>query len=234
MPRIMFQEVVCPAGDANRKWYTLPLSLAIHTVLVAVLIVVPLVVTDALPMPRKMMNYMMAEISLAPVEAPQAVRPMPTSDGPTANVDAAPVQVPDAIGRESGIAMIEEPTTGTIQNVMEGFGVTTLVADVVPLSREPDVQPVRIGGGLKPPTRIKDVPPVYPEIARRARVQGVVVLEAIIGVDGKVQQALVLRSVPLLDDAALNAVQSWEYTPTLLAGRPIPIIMTVTVQFKLE
>ena len=75
---------------------------------------------------------------------------------------------------------------------------------------------------------------MYPELARRARVQGVVILEAIIGVDGRVQQARVLRSVPLLDQAALNAVQSWEYTPTLLDGRPVPIIMTVTVNFRLE
>jgi len=93
---------------------------------------------------------------------------------------------------------------------------------------------VRLSAGIKLPTRIKDVPPVYPKIARKARVQGVVILEAIIGVDGKVQRARVLRSEPLLDQAALNAVQSWEYTPTLLSGRPVPIIMTVTVQFRLE
>jgi TonB family protein len=57
---------------------------------------------------------------------------------------------------------------------------------------------------------------------------------AIIGTDGKVEDAKVLRSTPLLDEAALEAVRAWEYTPTLLNGRPTPVIMTVTVQFRLN
>jgi protein TonB len=130
--------------------------------------------------------------------------------------------------------MTEEPAAGGFEGVIGGLGVPLMTADAPPPIREPAVEPVRLSAGIKLPTRIKDVPPVYPEIARKARVQGVVILEAIIGVDGKVQHARVLRSVPLLDQTALNAVQSWEYTPTLLSGRPVPIIMTVTVQFRLE
>jgi protein TonB len=64
-------------------------------------------------------------------------------------------------------------------------------------------------------------------------VQGVVILEAIIGQDGRILDARVLRSIPLLDQAALDAVKQWEYTPTLLNGVPVPVIMTVTVQFTL-
>jgi len=75
---------------------------------------------------------------------------------------------------------------------------------------------------------------VYPPIAQSARVQGVVILEATIGPDGRVQNAKILRSVPLLDAAALEAVQQWEYTPTLLNGEPVPVIMTVTVNFTLQ
>jgi protein TonB len=138
------------------------------------------------------------------------------------------------IHRETALEMTQEPVAGGIEGVVEGLGTQLITADALPLIREPAVEPVRLSSGIKLPTRIKDVPPVYPEIARKARVQGVVILEAIIGVDGKVQQARVLRSVPLLDQAALNAVQLWEYTPTLLSGRPVPIIMTVTVQFRLE
>ena len=71
-------------------------------------------------------------------------------------------------------------------------------------------------------------------MAQAARVQGVVILEAIIGPSGAVTEVKVLRSVPLLDDAAIAAVQQWQYTPTLLNGVPVPIIMTVTVNFTLQ
>jgi TonB family protein len=87
---------------------------------------------------------------------------------------------------------------------------------------------------IKPPTRIKYVVPNYPDIAKAVKVQGVVIIEAIIGTDGKVQDAKVLRGQPLLDAAALDAVRAWEYTPTLLNDAPTPVIMTVTVQFHLK
>ncbi|MBW8713179.1 MAG: energy transducer TonB [Acidobacteria bacterium] len=76
--------------------------------------------------------------------------------------------------------------------------------------------------------------PVYPPIAQSARVSGVVIIEATIGADGKVKDAKVLRSIPLLDQAALDAVKQWQFTPTLLNGVPVPVIMTVTVNFTLQ
>jgi protein TonB len=74
---------------------------------------------------------------------------------------------------------------------------------------------------------------VYPAAAQDAKVQGVVILETLIGVDGKITNARVLRSVPMLDQAALDAVMQWEFTPTRLNGQPVPVLMTVTVQFTL-
>jgi protein TonB len=82
--------------------------------------------------------------------------------------------------------------------------------------------------------RTKYVMPEYPIIARQAWIQGVVIIEAVIGANGKVQEARVRRSHPLLEQAALSAVKQWEYTPTHLNGRPTPVIMTVTVQFSLK
>jgi TonB family protein len=90
---------------------------------------------------------------------------------------------------------------------------------------------VRVGGQIKPPTKIKDVQPAYPAVARSTRVGGVVTIEAMIGPDGKVIDATVVRSIPLLDQAALDAVQQWEYTPTLLNGVPVPVLVTVTINF---
>jgi protein TonB len=91
-----------------------------------------------------------------------------------------------------------------------------------------------VGGNIKAPTKVRDVKPVYPQIAQSARVSGVVIIEATIGPNGKVANARVLRSIPLLDQAALDAVKQWEYTPTLLNNVPVPVIMTVTVNFTLQ
>ena len=93
---------------------------------------------------------------------------------------------------------------------------------------------MRVGGNIKPPQKVKHVNPVYPPIAQSARVQGIVIIEATIGPSGSVQDARVLRSIPLLDAAALEAVKQWTFTPTLLNGVPVPVIMTVTVQFTLQ
>ena len=98
----------------------------------------------------------------------------------------------------------------------------------------PPAAPVRVGGNIKTPTKTKDVRPVYPPIAQSARVQGIVIIEATIGADGRVKDAKVLKSIPLLDQAALEAVKQWQFTPTLLNGVPVPVIMTVTVNFTLQ
>jgi protein TonB len=81
---------------------------------------------------------------------------------------------------------------------------------------------------------VHDVSPAYPAIAQSARVQGMVIIQATIGVDGSVVDATVLRSVPLLDEAALTAVRQWRYTPTRLNGEAVAVIMTVTVNFQLR
>jgi len=86
---------------------------------------------------------------------------------------------------------------------------------------------------MQPPRRLVNVDPVYPHVAQVAHVEGVVILEATIDAHGRVVDVRVLRSVPLLDQAAVDAVRQWIYTPTLLNGVPVPIVMTVTVNFKL-
>jgi periplasmic protein TonB len=98
---------------------------------------------------------------------------------------------------------------------------------------EPVERAVRVGGQIKAPAKIRNVHPIYPQIAQSARVQGIVIIEATIDRGGKVTETRVIRSVPLLDQAALDAVRQWEYEPTLLNGVAVPVIMTVTVNFTL-
>jgi TonB family protein len=85
-----------------------------------------------------------------------------------------------------------------------------------------------------PPKIVKHVEPIYPEAARQARIQGVVVVEATIGPDGKVRDAKIITSIPQLDQAALAAVRQWEYEPTIVRGVASPVIMTVRVNFSLS
>ena len=94
-------------------------------------------------------------------------------------------------------------------------------------------EPVRLGSGPVSPRLLTRVEPVYPARAVSARVEGAVVLEARIDATGKVTDVQVLRSIPLLDQAALDAVRQWVYAPTCFNGAGIPLITTVTVLFKL-
>lgn len=234
MPGIMFQDVVSSRARSNRKWYTLPLSFLAHTSILALLVVVPLMATGALPRPRAIMEFVTPYVPVIPMPPPQSRRAVESS--PTARSAAgAPVIAPDTIGIESGIVFQPaDVDTAGIESIFGGIDVGQITVDAPPPAPVPPSGPVVVGGNIKRPARTKYVAPRYPEIARSNGVQGVVIIEAVIGADGSVEQAHVLRSQPLLDEAALAAVRAWEYTPTLLNGRPTAVIMTVTVQFSLK
>ncbi len=93
---------------------------------------------------------------------------------------------------------------------------------------------VKAEGDIKPPKLVGEVMPVYPENARLARVQGVVILGVRTDEQGRVVDAKILRSIPLLDQAAIDAVKQWTYEPYVQDGRPRPIVFTVTVRFQLK
>ncbi len=80
---------------------------------------------------------------------------------------------------------------------------------------------------------LRRIDPVYPELAKRARVEQIVMLEVSVDEEGNVANVRVIRGHPLLDQAAIDAVKQWKYSPTLLNGEPVPVIATVTVIFKL-
>jgi TonB family protein len=94
--------------------------------------------------------------------------------------------------------------------------------------------PIRVGGNIAPPTMTREVKAVYPPEALLKRVSGVVILQATIDRKGKVRDVRVLKSIPLLDAAAIEAVRQWEFTPTLLNGAPKPVLVTLTINFSLE
>ena len=210
--------------------YTLVFSIATHVVAACVLVIAPLLASDVLPEPRRATEFIQV-VPLAPSapEPPHVARPIVVATNPA----AAPLVTPDAISPELARPSFTDlliDDAGTL----EGIGANAAVIDEPPPA--PTVPPplVHVGGSIRPPAKIVDAAPVYPAIARTAHVQGIVILEATIGEDGVVRDVRVLRSIPLLDAAAVDAVKQWRFTPTLLNGQPVPIVMTVTVGFTLQ
>ena len=238
MPRDMFGEVVDPTHRlGSRSRYAVPLSVAAHAAVAAVVIIVPLMATDVMPDPREVMRVVSGPTALpSPPPPPPARSSAPAATVPTSR-QAAPNDAPDSITPEpeTTIVAIGDPhgvPGGLPDGVPGGLGIVSGVPALPP--PPPVTRPVPVGGRIKIPAKVLHVPPVYPAIAQQARVEGVVIIEAIIGTDGRVKEARVLRSKPLLDEAALAAVRQWVFSPTTLNGVPVPVLMTVTVNFTLR
>jgi len=95
-------------------------------------------------------------------------------------------------------------------------------------------QRIRVGGNVQQANLITQIRPVYPPLAKQARIQGTVELSAIIGKDGRVQDLKLVRGHPLLVSAAVEAVKNWVYRPTMLNGEPVEVATTIDVNFTLQ
>lgn len=234
MPRDLFGTVTDPSITlGSRKWYTVPLSLIVHTLVVLGVVVVPLLATGTLPVPKS--GVVFVPVISAPVPPPPAMPRAQNVRQPVTSLDAAPVETPDSITKETSLQPgFEEGVAGATG--LDGIGIVFGKEALPEPPPPPPAQPtkVRAGGDIRRPEKIHDIAPVYPPVAQAARIEGVVIIEATIGVDGRVQDAHVLRSAPLLDEAALAAVRQWIYTPTRLNGLPVSVVMTVTVRFQLQ
>ena len=94
-------------------------------------------------------------------------------------------------------------------------------------------EPLRVGGNVQESKLISRVDPVYPDMALRARIEALVMLEVTVNETGEVDKIRIIRGHPMLDQAAIDAVKQWRYAPTLLNGEPVPVVATATVVFKL-
>jgi protein TonB len=239
MAGTMFRDLVDPSTrKGHARGYTVGLSIVAHAMIIAGAILVPLIAAgiDLAPVPSSIGTFTVAA-ALPPQPLP-AVAPHAQARGPQAPVNpgAAPLEQPAEIAPERVVPALVESELGVdIPGTVIGSVVALAPAPAPPSPPPPEQQaPVHTGGNVKPPLKIVDVLPVYPALAQATRVQGVVIIEATIGPTGRVDAARVLRSIPLLDDAALDAVRQWEYTPTLLNGMPVSVVMTVTVEFRLR
>ena len=245
MQQRLFEDLLDSDVHAHRtkQGYTLPVSIGVHVLVLLAVVVIPLMTSEALPEPTSVVKAFFVEPQAAPPPppppppaAPRAqVQPkaMSTPQPVQENKFTAPIDTPDTVKPDEGIDLgVEGGVPGGVEGGVPG-GVVGGVVGGLPDAPPPPTA-VRVGGNIKEPKKLKNVAPAYPDIAKQARVQGVVILECTISPQGKVTDVKVLRGIPLLDAAAIEAVKQWVYSPTLLNGVPVPVIMTVTVNFRLS
>ena len=231
MPRDLFGDVTRPSiSIGNRKWYTVPVSLLSHSAIVFGLVVVPLLATDVLPAPWQPMEEFILAGPTPPPPPPPARR---IEAMPAADPNAAPREAPEGISPEMPVEPRGAFEVDTPSIVAGPGDIETILAPPPEVKAAPP-EPIRVGGTIRQPQKVRNVDPVYPQLAILSRIEGVVIIEATIGPDGKLLDARVLRGHQMLEQAALVAVRQWEFTPTLLNGVPVPVIMTVTVRFTLS
>ena len=220
-----------------------PLTVVLHGFVAAAIVIVPLLGEESLPPENaSVARAFFVAPALAPAPPPPPPPPSavrPASAPRVAPKDAssaftAPIDVPETIVPEAGMDLgVEGGMPGGVEGGVPG-GVVGGVVGGLDAAPPPPAQVVRVGGMIREPKKVKHVPPVYPNIAIAAKIEGVVILECTINPQGRVEGVSVLRGVPTLDEAAVEAVKKWAYTPTLLGGVPVGVVMTVTVHFVLQ
>jgi periplasmic protein TonB len=239
-----------PTRIAGRRSATLGLSITMHAVLILAIVVVPLYFYDFIPDTAEgaLRAFFVAPPDVAPPPPPppppppaSALRPKvapPTELKPIEPAAfTAPIEVPDKIMEEpSGIDLgVEGGVPGGVEGGVPGGVIGGIVGGLPQAQATPlPERTVRIGGQIVAPKRVHVVEPVYPELAKAARVSAIIILEALVGMDGRVKGVKILRGHPLLDTPATEAVQQWRYKPLLLNGEPTQFILTVTVVFNIQ
>lgn len=236
MPATLFDPSARPAPVGGGRRVTVSTSIAIHVIVVVLVVVIPLIGGVSLPAAMNRIDAFVAPPALPPSLPAQP--PAAAQRAIAHNPNAAPIAAPDSIAPE-----VDRPVPGVplVEGGLPfppGAGIPgeVLRPNVMPIPEPPPQRPaaVRPGGKVEFPKRVSYVAPVYPPIAQSARIEGTVILEATIDEDGAVVNLRVLKSIPLLDAAAKDAVSHWRYSPTTLNGVRVPLIMTVTVTFKLH
>jgi len=232
--------------NLRTKAFVLPLSIIVHALVIIGLVAIPLLNTRNLPQVEIISAFLAPPTPAPPPPPPPAakkrsssrtarIKPVQAQEKFQTGKLVAPVVIPDQIVEEK---LSDVGIDGGVEGGVEGGVVGGVLGGVVGgilggVVGEVEA-PVRAVGNIKPPKLIKEVAPEYPEIARQARVEGVVIIEATTDVYGRVVSWKVLRSIPLLDQAAIDAVKQWVYEPMVISGRPRGVIFTVTVRFKLK
>jgi periplasmic protein TonB len=237
----VFEQSILIDNRPNKSWSLLT-SLSAELIAVSVMILVPLIYGDHLP------DFHWHVVTVGPPvrQIPAEAVPVHAASGPAQPVFNPPrilnpIQSTQFTPMASGPVTLEQPPG--IQISTDGaapgpalFGRPTNIAPPPP-KQEPTPKstgPIHVSGGVQMAKLVKQVIPVYPPLARNARIYGVVHLVGIISKDGTIRNLQLIAGHPLLARAALDAVSQWIYKPTLLSGEPVEVICPIDVTFTLN
>lgn len=239
----MFETALIESGKKKppkNKWLIINTALILHVGSLAGILAAQYWAIEDMPEPPLQVSFLMAAAPPPPPppppppaapKAPEAPKPVPV---PTPQVEIVqPIEVPDIIPEPPAEAVSDgvEGVEG-VEGGVEG-GVAGGVVGGTPNSVSDEI--LRVGGEITKPERLGGASPAYTELARKARIQGVVIVEAIIDKEGKVTNVRVLKGLPMgLDQAAVDAVKSWRFKPATLNGRPVSVYYSLTVNFRLQ
>lgn len=241
----MFQQTFVPDARPGRKPIGIAVSLIAQSLVLGLLALVPLLVNKPLPTAQLRLLFLGPIPPSSPEKPVRATAPAVHTSAirPPSFRLTAPVVIPkqinqavDAAPAAPDVADISGLAAGR-ESLLDGIGASP-GNPAPPMSKEPakakePARPLTIGGNVAAANLIHRVEPVYPALAKAARVQGVVMFQATIGRDGEIRNLQLQEGHPLLVSAARNAILQWRYRPTLLNGQPVEVLTTITVRFSL-
>jgi protein TonB len=249
----MFEQTFVEGVGKTNKGWTVLVSFMGQIALIVVLIVIPMIYFDALPK-SQLTSFLVAPPPPPPPPPPPAAAPPKVIKVIPRQFDAGRLMAPKAVPKE--IAMIKEeelppPSAGGVVGGVPGGipggaagGVIGGIIGSVPTAAPPPPPPpvakpvtpqrIRVGGNVQNAKLVRQPKPIYPPLAKQARISGHVMLNAIIGKDGTIHELTVASGHPLLVPAAMEAVKQWVYQPTLLNGEPVEVVTQIDVNFTLS
>ena len=242
----MFEGMVVSTSSnkkTNKPW-TVFISMALQVTFLAVLILIPLIYTEALPK-ASLSTFLSAPPPPPPPPPPPAAQPIVRVKPQVHLMDAGKLVAPKVIPKDVKIIKEDAPDMnagmqGGVPGGVAGGSMGGVIGGVIggmggaPPPPKPTASRIRQGGSVQAALLINRVQPVYPPLARQTRISGSVRLHAIISKSGTVESLEVLSGHPLLVRAAMDAVQQWKYKPTLLNGEPVEVDTTIDVIFSLN
>jgi periplasmic protein TonB len=243
----MFDDLVVSSANPKRtnKSWTVVLSAIVQAGLLGILILIPLIYTEALP--KAMLTTFLVPPPPPPPPPPPAAAPPKIVKPMQRLIHNGQMMAPTVIPKK--VEMIKEEelppdvATGVVGGVPGGIpggqaggvlgGIIGGTGSALPPPPKATPSRIRVGGNVAAAKLIRQVTPVYPTIAKTAHIQGTVVLHAIIAKDGSIQELTYVSGPPLLMRNAMDAVRQWRYNPTLLNGEPVEVDTTISVVFTL-
>jgi protein TonB len=245
----MFEDSLLESGGRlkTKRGMTTTISFILEIVLVGILVLIPLLFTEALPK-QQLMTFLVAPPPPPPPPPPPAAAPVKVVKQIQSEITNGQLRTPTKIPEKVQMIKEEEapPPMASMGGVVGGVpggvpggqmggvigGIISSTPVAVPKVATP--QRVRVSQGVSQGLLIKKVQPPYPPLARQARIQGQVLLQAEISKDGSIQNLRLISGHPMLAPSAIEAVKQWRYKPYFLNGEPVEVETQITVIFSLS